>query len=54
MLYAVADQAPRLACDECGAVVDGSERGRALHERWHQPVAEAVDLVVLEQVRETA
>src|SRR5689334_10085127 len=27
--------APTLACDECGCVVDGSERGRSAHERWH-------------------
>lgn len=24
-----------LACDECGCMVDSSERGRVAHESWH-------------------
>lgn len=25
-----------LCCDVCAAVVDGSEEGRATHQRWHE------------------
>ena len=31
-----------MACDECGSMVDSSERGRTLHAAWHAERAEIV------------
>lgn len=36
MLYQVAVGGPDLACEDCGCKVDGSERGRAAHRKWHE------------------
>lgn len=33
-----------LTCEQCGCVVDGSERDRALHQEWHRQSAEVIDL----------
>lgn len=33
-----------LTCDQCGCVVDASERDRALHQEWHNRNAEVIDL----------
>lgn len=35
-----------LTCDECGCVVDASERDRNLHQEWHRRSAEVIDLTV--------
>jgi hypothetical protein len=34
-----------LACDDCGCMVDASERGRAAHQRWHKSEIEVVGCV---------
>lgn len=31
-----------IACDTCGGVIDGSERGRTLHAEWHREREEIV------------
>lgn len=33
---------PTLACDECGCLVDQSDRGRTAHSRWHEEREEIV------------
>lgn len=44
--YEVPVGARGLACDDCGGMVDGSERGRAAHLRWHAQRAELAENVV--------
>lgn len=41
-LYTMNGQA-MVACEQCGCVVDSSERGRTLHERWHR-LEQVIDL----------
>lgn len=45
--YETSSQARTMACDVCGCVVDGSERGRGLHARWHEP-EQVIDLPAVE------
>jgi hypothetical protein len=46
---------PPLACDLCGCVVDASDRGRTLHQRWHNEAGQVIDLTAkLEQRIEAA
>jgi len=42
--HAVAANAAVLACDLCGCVVDGSDRGRSRHQAWHAGPPVVVDL----------
>lgn len=44
--YCPSTTAPHLACADCGSIVDGSERGRALHTQWHEREA-IVDLTLV-------
>lgn len=50
-LYEVVTNSHDLACADCGCRVDGSERGRAAHQRWHEFTA-GIDLITLEREQE--
>jgi hypothetical protein len=44
----ISDIPALLRCGTCGAVVDASEHGRALHRSWHASLPVDVDLPALE------
>lgn len=52
-LYEVRTNSPDLACEDCGCRIDGSERGRAAHQRWHDRQSIMV-VDITERAKETA
>lgn len=45
--HEVPARAQVLACDDCGCVVDPTDRGRTAHEQWHESLRAAAPVIDL-------